>query len=126
MAFVNLLITFLSAILGGTLNAVAGGGSFVTFPSLIYAEVPPIQANATSTVVLWPASVAAAWAFRRELAKQNRILLLTLGITSLVGGIGGAILLLKTPQTTFVRPDPFSNVGSHAAFCLQSADKRQF
>lgn len=107
MAFLNYLIPFLAAILGGTLNAVAGGGSFITFPSLIYAGVQPIQANATSTTALWPASVAALWAFRKELATQNRVLLLSLGIVSLLGGVAGAILLLVTPQTTFVRLIPF-------------------
>ncbi|HET8841986.1 MAG TPA: sulfite exporter TauE/SafE family protein [Ktedonobacteraceae bacterium] len=107
MTLINFLIPFLAAILGGTLNAVAGGGSFITFPSLVYAGVPPIQANATSTTALWPGSVAAIWAFRRELAKQSRVLLLTLSIVSLIGGVVGAILLLVTPQTTFVRLIPF-------------------
>src|SRR3954464_8355381 len=101
MTFVDFIIPFLAAILGGTLNAVAGGGSFITFPSLIYAGVPAREANATNTVALWPGSVAALWAFRKELAKQNRSLLLALGLVSLIGGIAGAILLLVTPQTTF-------------------------
>lgn len=107
MTFVNILLLLGASILGGTLNGVAGGGSFITFPSLIYVGVPPIQANATSTTGLWPASAAASWALRRELAKQNKALLLALGSASLLGGIGGAILLLKTPQKTFTLLIPF-------------------
>ena len=107
MSFLQILILFIAAILGGTLNSVAGGGSFITFPSLIFAGVLPINANATSTVALWPGSVASIGAYRRELAKQNRRLLLVLGVTSLIGGILGAILLLRTSQTTFVRLIPY-------------------
>src|SRR5262245_61576581 len=107
MTLVNFLIPFFAAILAGTLNSVAGGGSFITFPSLISVGVQPISANATNTVALWPGSVAAGWALRKELVKQNRALLLVLVITSLLGGIAGAILLLKTPQTTFVRLIPY-------------------
>jgi uncharacterized protein len=118
MVFFNLLIPFLAAILGGTLNSVAGGGSFLTFPSLIVTNVPPIQANATSSTALWPGSAAAAWAFRKELAKQSWGLLLLLGIISLIGGITGAILLLKTPQKTFVRLIPFLMLAATLLFAL--------
>lgn len=107
MAFANILILLLASVLGGTLNSVAGGGSFITFPTLIYIGVSPIQANATSTTGLWPASASATWALRKELAMQNRVLLLVLGIPSFIGGIGGAIVLLKTPQTTFTLLIPF-------------------
>ena len=107
MTFVNILLLLGASILGGTLNGVAGGGSFVTFPALIYIGVPPIHANATSTTGLWPASAAATWALRKELARQNKALLLTLGVSSVLGGIGGAFLLLNTPQKTFVLLIPF-------------------
>src|SRR5581483_11037354 len=96
------LILLAASVLGGTLNGVAGGGSFITFPALIYVGVPPVQANATSTAGLWPASASAAWALRKELVRQNKRLLLVLGLSSLVGGVGGALLLLKTPQATFL------------------------
>src|SRR6266700_2016423 len=102
MTFIAGLILFIAAVLGGALNSVAGGGSFLTFPSLIFAGVQPIQANATSTVALWPGSVASVSAYRKELASLNRVVLLTMGITSLIGGIGGAILLLSTPQATLL------------------------
>src|SRR5579885_3802153 len=107
MVLVNILILLAASVLGGTLNGVAGGGSFITFPALIYVGVPPVQANATSTAGLWPASASAAWALRRELVRQNKTLLLVLGLSSLVGGVGGALLLLKTPQATFTLLIPF-------------------
>lgn len=107
MIFTNLLILFVAAILGGTLNSVAGGGSFIGFPALISVNVPPIQANTTNTVALWPGSVAAAWALRKELVRQNKLLLLALIGASLLGGIAGAQLLIHTSQSTFLRLIPF-------------------
>jgi uncharacterized membrane protein YfcA len=118
MEFINLLIPFCAAIVAGTLNSVAGGGSFLTFPSLIYAGVPPKSANATNTVALWPGSLASAWALRKELAQQNRALLLTLGLTSLVGGVAGALLLLNTPQETFVLLIPFLMLAATLLFAV--------
>ncbi len=73
MTFLSGLILFIAAVLGGALNSVAGGGSFITFPSLIFSGVPPIQANATSTVALWPGSLASVGAYRKEIAKQRLI-----------------------------------------------------
>lgn len=101
MSLSNAILLFLVAIVGGTLNSVAGGGSFFTFPVLIFTGVPSIQANATSTVALWPGSVASIGAYRRELAGLDRMLVITLVIASLVGGVLGAILLLRTPQSIF-------------------------
>lgn len=103
----SILITFVAAVLGGTLNSVAGGGTFLTLPSLLYVGVAPIEANATSTTALWPASAAATWALRKELARQNKTLLLVLGITGFIGGTGGALLLLKTSQATFTQLIPY-------------------
>lgn len=96
------ILLFIAAILGGTLNAVAGGGTFITLPSLIFAGVLPINANATSTVALWPGTVASIGAYRKELVKQDRRVLLVLGGTSLIGGILGAELLIDTSQSTFL------------------------
>ncbi len=107
MTILQAFILFIAAILGGTLNSVAGGGSFIAFPALIFTGVPPIEANATNTVALWPGSVASVSAYRKELAAQNRTLLFVLSGTSLVGGVLGAILLLRTPQTTFERLIPY-------------------
>lgn len=107
MTFLQGLSLFIAAILGGALNSVAGGGSFITFPSLIFTGVLPIEANATSTVALWPGSIASAGAYRKELASQDRLLLLVLVAISLVGGVLGAVLLLRTPQSTFVKLIPY-------------------
>lgn len=107
MTILQAFILFIAAIIGGTLNAVAGGGSFVTFPTLVFTGVLPIQANATSTVALWPGSLASIGAYRRELGALNRTIVVILGITSLIGGALGAALLLLTPQQTFVGLIPF-------------------
>lgn len=106
MTVVQAIALFVAAILGGTLNAVAGGGSFITFPTLIFTGVPPIQANATSTTALWPGSVASVGAYRSVLTTQRRQLVL-LGIVSIAGGAIGAVLLLHTSQTLFLRLVPF-------------------
>ncbi len=102
MTILQALALFFAAMLGGSLNSVAGGGSFITLPTLIFTGVSAKIANATSTVALWPGSVASMSAYRKELVKQNRVLLLVLGITSLIGGLLGALLLLGTSQNTFV------------------------
>ena len=107
MSFLSLVLLFVAAIVGGTLNAVAGGGSFITFPSLFFSGVGAIQANATSTVALWPGSFASIGAYWRELVKQQRGFLYVLSGTSLIGGILGAFLLLNTSQSAFVRLIPY-------------------
>ena len=107
MALSQILLLFIAAIIGGTLNAVAGGGSFFTFPALVFTGVAPIIANATSTVAIWPGSVASIGAYRREIAKQPRGILWLLIGTSLIGGALGAVLLLGTPQAFFVALVPY-------------------
>jgi uncharacterized membrane protein YfcA len=107
MTFLQVLVLFIAAMLGGALNSVAGGGSFISFPALVITGVLPINANATSTVALWPGSVASVSAYRKELALVNRALLVVLSVTSLIGGILGAILLVRTSQSTFVHLIPY-------------------
>lgn len=97
---------FVAAMLGGALNSVAGGGTFITLPTLIFTGVMPVNANTTSTVALWPGSIASVGAYRKELSTQRRSLLF-LGGTSLVGGVLGAILLVNTSQETFVLLLPY-------------------
>lgn len=94
-------VLFVAAALAGTLNSVAGGGSFISFPALVFTGVLPIPANATSTVALWPGSVAALSAYRKRLPRSARVLV-TLSLASLVGGVAGAVVLLHTPQATFM------------------------
>jgi uncharacterized membrane protein YfcA len=97
---------FAAAFGAGALNSVAGGGQFLTFPMLIFTGIPVINANATSSVAVWPGTVAATVGYRRELQEQ-RHLLNPLGIASIVGGILGAVVLLRTPQGTFARLIPW-------------------
>ena len=100
------LFLFVAAFFAGALNAVAGGGSFITLPALIYAGVPPVAANATSTFALWPGSLSSALAYRREIAR-TRPWLAALGGVSLVGGLLGGQLLVRTSDTSFMRLLPW-------------------
>src|SRR5260221_13885585 len=100
MTLPQILLLFIAAVIGGTMNAVAGGGTFFTVPALIFTGVAPVTSNATSTIALWPGSIASIGAYRRELAEQRRGLLSLLVGTSLIGGILGALLLLHTSQNT--------------------------
>jgi uncharacterized membrane protein YfcA len=97
---------FLASTVGGALNAVAGGGSFVAFPALLFTGVPPIPANATNTLALWTGAAASGGAYRNRLDVPTRVLLPLL-VTSLIGGIAGAVLLLRTPAHTFIRVLPW-------------------
>src|SRR2546422_1444425 len=95
-----LLVRLLAAFGAGFVNAVAGGGTLLTFPALLYSGMAPIAANATSTVAIWPGSLMSSWAYRRELS-ANRRNAMTLALPSLLGGLAGAILLLSTPERVF-------------------------
>ncbi len=85
----------------GGMNAIAGGGTFLTFPALVFAGVPSIIANASSTVALFPASFSAAWAYRHRLKEFEGVSILRMVVVSLIGGMLGAVLLLSTEQRTF-------------------------
>lgn len=99
-------LLFIVAALAGAINSVAGGGSFLTLPTLLYAGVTPVVANATSTMAMLPGSVASAAAYRREL--QGRAgWLVPLGLVSLLGGLLGGVLLVRTSDTSFMRLLPW-------------------
>lgn len=106
---------FFVALLGGALNAVAGGGSFFTLPALIYAGVGPVAANATSTLAMWPASLASSVAYRREI-QSSRHRLWLLGAVSLAGGLIGGVLLVKTSDTRFLSLLPWLMLAAVATF----------
>jgi uncharacterized membrane protein YfcA len=95
-----------AAFAAGLINSIAGGGTLVSFPALVWTGRDPVLANATSTVALWPASLAGAYGFRREQKGGARLFLL-FGVPSLAGGVLGAVLLLRTPSQTFARLVPF-------------------
>jgi uncharacterized membrane protein YfcA len=95
------LLIFGAGLMAGTMNALAGGGSFVTLPALISLGVPSVQANESSTVGLFPGTAASAWAYRDGLAPIGPVSLRALLLVTLVGGAIGACLLLWTPSKTF-------------------------
>lgn len=84
----------------GAVNSVAGGGSFFSFPALLAVGLPPVVANASNSVALWPGSLTGAWAYRRELAPYRRYLV-PMSLASLVGGIAGGLLLLVAGDARF-------------------------
>jgi uncharacterized protein len=100
------LAIFLAAFVAGMINSVAGGGTLVSFPALIWIGRDPIVANVTSTIGLWPASLGAMVGFRREL-RESREWISVLLAPSLAGGILGAVLLLRTPSRTFAAAVPY-------------------
>ena len=99
------LAVFGAAVVAGAINAVAGGGTLVSFPVLIWLGVPSIVANGTNTVALWPGSLGSAWGYRRELRGADRSLA-ALMVPSLAGGLLGASLLYRTPTEVFDRLVP--------------------
>jgi len=101
-----IILLFFAAAIGGGLNAVAGGGSFLTLPALIFAGVSPVVANATSTLALWPASISSTFAYRGDI-KTSRRWLVILGLTSVAGGLAGAQLLVRTSDSSFLRLLPW-------------------
>jgi uncharacterized protein len=100
------IFLFAAAAVAGTLNALAGGGSFVSFPALLLLRVPAVAANATNTVALWPGLAASTIAYLKRLNAPLR-LLIPLLVTSVAGGWAGALLLLRTPQHTFLHLIPW-------------------
>jgi uncharacterized membrane protein YfcA len=100
------IFLFVAGVLGGALNAVAGGGSFIAFPALLFTGVGPVAANATNTLALWVGVTASGGAYRKHLNISKRVMI-PLIATSVVGGLLGALLLIKTPPNTFLRVLPW-------------------
>jgi uncharacterized protein len=96
----------IASFLAGALNAMAGGGSFLSFPALLGIGVPPIQANATNTVALWPGQFTSIAAYWQDL-KANLRLVFPVCSAALLGGVLGAIVLLHTGQATFLALVPW-------------------
>ncbi|MGB3288953.1 MAG: sulfite exporter TauE/SafE family protein [Burkholderiaceae bacterium] len=97
----NLLVILVAGLLGGAINAIAGGGSFITFPALVLAGLPPVAANQTGAIALLPGNIASAAAYRQELRAFKHGRLPMLLVSTLLGGGAGAILLLITPTKVF-------------------------
>jgi uncharacterized protein len=118
MNWQNCLVLFIAAIAGGAVNAVAGGGTLLTFPALLWARQLEIVANATSTVALWPGALSSFWTYRAEL-RSSRWELVLLAIPSLAGGVLGAVLLLDTDNATFASIVPYLILLATGLFIVQ-------
>ena len=114
---------FFAAFLAGAINSVAGGGTLLSFPTLVWLGLDSVTANATSTVAIWPGTVGSIWGYRRELREAEprfRILI----VPSLIGGIFGALLLKMTPASVFDRLVPFLILFATLLFMAQEPVQR--
>src|SRR5258705_12189848 len=118
------VVVFVAAFVAGMMNSVAGGGTLLTFPALVWLGIDPIQANVTSTVSLWPGSLGEMYGFRRELGDSRRWMLL-LGPVSVVGGLAGAFLLLRTPSRVFASIVPYLILFATILFAAQEPITRR-
>jgi uncharacterized membrane protein YfcA len=106
-----------AAFLAGVLNAVAGGGSFLLFPAMLSMKMLPVQANATNTVALWPGQLTSVAAYRDDIRRNFRVAI-PMAIAGLIGGTCGAIVLLNTPQMTFLHLVPWLLLVAAVIFAL--------
>ncbi len=124
VSILHLAAAALAAFLAGAINSVAGGGTLISFPTLIWLGLPSIIANATSTVAIWPGSLGSIWGFRREIRQlEPRVLLLA--IPSFIGGAAGATLLRFTPPAVFDRLVPFLILFATILFTAQAPIQRR-
>jgi uncharacterized membrane protein YfcA len=106
-----------AAFIAGVLNAVAGGGSFLLFPAMLGTGMLPVRANATNTVALWPGQLTSVAAYREDLRKNPR-LVFPMCLAGLLGGTAGAVVLLNTPQATFLHLVPWLLLVAATIFAL--------
>jgi uncharacterized membrane protein YfcA len=118
-----ILVIFAAGIAAGAINSIAGGGTLISFPALLWIGRDPIMANATNTVAIWPGSLAGAYGFRRELATVRGWLLLLI-VPSLLGGALGSWLLLRTPSSVFEKLVPFLILGATILLAAQEVITR--
>ena len=111
-------VLLLAAFVAGALNAVAGGGSFLTLPALVFTGVPPVAANATGTVALLPGYAAGAWGFREDMQAPPGLSMKSVVLLSLIGGSLGAALLLFTPNELFRKVVPWLLLAATAMFAF--------
>src|SRR6266540_2449385 len=113
-----------AAFAAGAINAIAGGGTLLTFPVLIWLGLDPKVANGTSTVALWPGLFGGLFGYRKELENSSTILW-RLGITSVIGGAVGAWLLIWTPSPVFAQLVPFLILFATILFMVQGSITRK-
>jgi len=122
--FAHAAIVFGAAFVAGMINSVAGGGTLLTFPVLIFVGLSSVTANATNTAAIWPGSLGGMWGYRRELQTVHRRML-ALVIPSLIGGVAGALLLRWTPPTIFDKLVPFLILFATLLFMAQEPVQRK-
>ncbi len=115
--FRQAIFLLFAAGIAGALNALAGGGSFISFPALLFIRIPAVLANATNTVALWPGLAASTVSYWKRLNAPLRVLVPLL-VTSVAGGWAGAVLLLRTPQHAFLRLVPWLLLGGTLLFAF--------
>jgi uncharacterized membrane protein YfcA len=117
----NFIWLVVASFLAGVMNAMAGGGSFISFPAMLSIGVPPIQANATNTVALWPGQLTSVAALRTDLRRDLLPVVLT---ASVLGGVSGAVVLLQTKQRTFMHLVPWLLVVASLLFGISGPVSR--
>lgn len=118
MTLFDIAILVIAAFGAGVLNTIAGGGTFLTFPALVFTGMPPVAANATSAVAVFPGYLAGAFGFRNELGGFDRRGLLRLSLITLSGGAVGSGLLLVSSNEAFSIVVPFLLLAATLAFLL--------
>jgi uncharacterized protein len=113
-----------AAFLAGVLNAVAGGGSFLSFPAILGMGMLPVQANATNTVAIWPGQLTSIAAYRDDV-RRNLHSAWPMGLAGLLGGTTGAVVLLNTPQMTFLHMVPWLLLGAASIFAISGPVSRR-
>ena len=116
---------FVASIIAGAINSVAGGGTLISFPTLVAFGIPSIPANATNTAALWPGSLSSAIAYSRD-TKLYRDLVVPLIVPSIVGGFLGALALVATPPELFNRIVPFLVLFATLLFAFRDQINRRF
>ena len=115
---ITVIVLTAAAFVGGALNALAGGGTLVTFPALLFAGLSPIDANASSVVALFPGTFSSVWAYRRTILGITEVSVIGFFILSLIGGLLGALLLLFTPSSIFAGLVPWLVLFATIVFAL--------
>jgi uncharacterized membrane protein YfcA len=111
-------LLFSAALVAGAANSIAGGGSFITFPSLLFTGMLPVNANATNTVAVWPGILASTSAYRKAISRSLLKSVASLIFVTLLGSVAGAWLLLHTPQMTFMKMVPWLLLGGTLLFAF--------
>ena len=115
---IHLVIAFFGAFIAGAINSVAGGGTMISFPILLALGLPPVTANATNTVGIWPGSLGSVWGFRKEMGRIPRRMRWLL-VPAVIGGGMGALLLRITPASLFERSVPWLILFATGLFTIQ-------